>query len=136
MKQILVALALSALALSAQAQTTTNLAWRVTIESVTAGVTNTSQSTVRLDYGTKKEALLIDGLVKAHNDYVKGGGTATFEAWLKTDIKDRAKVYADAKQAADNAALLSKLTALLTSNLDLLSNADITSLTAIAAKLP
>lgn len=136
MKRFLLALAFTTCALTAKAQTTTNLAYRVTIETVTAGVTNSTQSTVRLDYGTKKEALMIDGLAKAYRDYVIAGGVATFEAWLKTDIKDRAREYSNAKIAVDNAAMAAKINTLLTTQSDLLSAAQLNQLIAIAALLP
>lgn len=82
----LLTLAIGLASLSASAQSTTNLAYRVTIEVVTAGVTNSTQSIIRLDDGTKREKFLIAGVISA---YEKSGSTNTFLNWLKTDIKDR-----------------------------------------------
>lgn len=135
MKQ-LVLLALTALALPCAAQTTTNLDLRIRVETVSGGVTNTVTTNFRYDYSTKKEALLIDGLALAFGKYRANGGTNDFGAWLRTDYRDRAKEYQDAKQREDNAALLAKLQALLLGNPDLLSAGDLSSLNTIAAKAP
>ena len=136
MKKLLIAIGLAAFTLSAQAQTTTNISYRVIVETVTAGVTNSVTTNFRYDYGTKKDALKVDGFALAFAQYKAAGGAQDFGGWLKIDIGDRAKAYQDAKQASDNAALLAKLQALLTTSPDLLSASDLTSLNTIAAKAP
>lgn len=132
MKTIIL-IALLAMPCVVSAQTTTNLQWKVTVETVVAGVTNSSNATLRFDYGNKKDALSVDGLAKAFGNTP---GAADFPAWLKQDVKDRAKAYSDVKLAADNAVLLAKLTTLLQSNPDLLTSGDLSSLATIAAKAP
>lgn len=136
MKTLLTILALAAFALTTKAQTTTNIAWRITIETVTAGVTNSVNTNFRWDASVKKDALKIDGVAYYFGQYVAGGGTDTFGQWLRTDVNDRAKTYSDAKVAADNAVIAAKIQTLLTSQSDLLSTAQLNQLAAIAALLP
>lgn len=137
MKILLVTLSIAASALIAQAQTVTNIAWRITIETGTVGgTTNSVNTNLRLDYGTAKDLTRINGFVYAWNQYKAGGGQSTLGDWLKTDQKDRADSYALVKQQADYLALVAKLSALLLQNPDLLSASDLTSLNTIAAKAP
>lgn len=135
MKPILAVIALVACSLVAQAQTTTNIAWRVTVETVVAGVTNSVNTNFRWDASVKKDALKIDGMAYYFGKYVQGGGTDTFGVWLRTDVNDRGKSYADAKQAVDNAALGATINLILTTQSDLLTVAEKNQLIAIAAKL-
>lgn len=124
-------------ALATNAQTTTNLAYRVTVETVTAGVTNSVNTNFRYDWGANtKDGLKIAGLAAAFATYRNGGGQSDFGGWLKQDISDRAKSYQDAKQAADNSALVTKLLSLILSNPDLLSASDLSNLNTISAKAP
>lgn len=137
MKKLLVLLALAAAMYATQAQTVTNIAYRVTIETGTVGgTTNSVVTNLRLDYGTAKDLVRINGFVYAWNGYKTGGGASLFGDWLKTDIKDRADSYAAVKAQADYTALVAKLTSLLMTNPDLLSASDLTSLNTIAAKAP
>lgn len=122
-----------------QAQTTTNIAYRITVETVTAGVTNSVNTNYRFDYGVKKDAFRVDGINLAYASYVTAQGTnavLTIGQWLKQQHNVLIDAYASQKQQADNQALLAKLTSLLTSNVDLLSASDLTSLNTIAAKAP
>lgn len=135
--KILLTLALLTVALAANAQTVTNLAYRVTVETGTVGgTTNSVNYNVRLDYGTAKDLTRINGLVYAWNQYQKSGGTNDLGTWLKQDVKDRSDSYATVKQQVDNAALLAKLQSLLLVNPDLLSASDLSSLNTIASKAP
>lgn len=136
MKTLLPLLIFCATVLGAHAQTTTNLAYKITVETVTAGVTNSVNTSFRYDASGKSDATKIDGYALAFAQYRANGGQQDFGGWLKIDTTDRARAYAVAKQQADNAALLAKLTALLTANTDLLSASDLTSLNTIAAKAP
>lgn len=136
MKRILALCLLCFTSVALKAQMTTNIAWRVTVETVSGGATNSVNTNFRYDYGTKKDALKVDGLVLAFNQYKANGGAQDFGGWLKIDVGDRAQAYAAVKQQADNAALVAKLSALLLSNPDLLSASDLTSLNTIAAKAP
>lgn len=139
MKRLLVILSISlaAFALTAKAQTVTNIAWRIQVERGTVGgSTNTTTTNFRYDYGTAKDLLKVNGFVFAWNQYQASGGTNDLNTWLKTDVSDRAKSYADVKTAADNTALVAKLTTLLLQNPDLLTASDLSSLNTIAAKAP
>lgn len=128
---------LAATALATSAQTVTNIAYRITVETGTVGVsTNSVNTNLRLDYGTSKDLTRINGFVYAWNGYKSGGGANTLGDWLKTDVKDRADSYAAVKQQADNSALVAKLSSLLLQNPDLLSASDLASLNTIAAKAP
>lgn len=123
--------------LTLKAQTVTNIAYRITVETGTVGgSTNSVNTNLRLDYGTNKDLTRINGFVFAWNAYKASGGTNTIGDWLKTDVKDRADAYAATKNVADNAALLARLQTLLMSNPDLLSASDLSNLQAIAAKAP
>lgn len=135
--KILLVLALAAFTFAAQAQTVTNLAFRITVETgAVGGTTNIVNTNLRLDYGTAKDLTRINGWVYAWNAYKVAGGTNDLGSWLKTDLKDRADSYAATKQAADYAGLVAKLTSLLLQNPDLLSASDLSSLTTIASKAP
>lgn len=136
MKKLLLTLGFLTAALTARAQTTTNIAYRVTVETVTGGVTNSAVTNFRYDASNASDAAKINGFALAFATYRAGGGSKDFGAWLKQDVTDRAKAYADAKAAADNAALLAKISALLLSNPDLLSASDLSNLATIAAKAP
>lgn len=137
MKTVIAIALLSISSLAAFGQTVTNIAWRVQVETGTVGgSTNTVTTNFRYDYGTAKDLLKINGYVFAWNQYQSSGGTNSLSAWLKTDVGDRAKSYADVKTAADNTVLLAKLQSLLLQNPDLLSASDLTSLNTIAAKAP
>lgn len=137
MKKVLSIAILAVAMVSATAQTVTNIAWRVQVETGTVGgTTNTTTTNFRYDYGTAKDLIKINGYVFAWSQYQASGGTNTLNSWLKTDVGDRAKAYGDVKTAADNTALLAKLQALLLQNPDLLSASDLTTLNTIAAKAP
>lgn len=140
MKTILAILALAAAVFTVQAQTTTNLDFRLQVETVTAGVTNKTTTNWRFDYGTKKDATRVDGANFAYAAYVTSLGTngvpLAFGPWWKRQDIALVDNYAQQKQQADNTVLLQKLTSLLTSNSDLLSNADLNNLATIAAKAP
>jgi hypothetical protein len=133
MKKLLTILAIVASPFVAQAQTTTNLIFRVQQQNVVAGVSTNIVDTANFtwDHATKKDALKIDGFL-----FGATGSPLAFVNWIKQDISDRAKAYSDVKLARDNAALAAKLTELLTKQTDLLSNADLNNLATIAAKLP
>lgn len=121
------------------AQSTTNIITRWTLEVITGGITNSQQLNLRWDYGTKREALLIDGLNFAYSSYLASQATntpASFHQWLRANYLSHVKNYADQKQDADNRETLRKLTILLTAESDLLSNADLNNLATIAAKAP
>lgn len=137
MKNLFAIAALTLYAIGVQAQTVTNIAWRVQVETGTiGGSTNTATTNFRYDYGTAKDLLKVNGYVYAWNQYKAAGGTNDLNTWIKTDVADRATSYAQVKQQADNAALLAKLQSLLLVNPDLLSASDLTSLNTIAAKAP
>jgi hypothetical protein len=137
MKTLLAIIALAACSLAVQAQTTTNLIFRVQEQHVTAVSTNiATTSNFTWDSATKKEKARVDGVVYAFRKYTIGGGTNLLVQWIRTDINDRGQEYANVKQRDDNALVLSKLTALLTTDVDLLTNADLSNLATIAAKIP
>lgn len=132
MKTILAVIALAVCSLVAQAQTTTNLIFRVQEQHVNGAVSNiVDTANYTWTYTVKKEGLKIDGF--RHGAL---GSPLTFVLWIKQDINDRAKAYADAKQAVDNAALLAKLQSLLGPNVDLLTAQDLSDLNTIANKAP
>lgn len=133
----LILLALLVLTLAAKAQTVTNIAWRITVETGTVGgATNSVNSNIRLDYGVAKDLTRINGWVFAWNAAKASGNTNILGDWIKTDTKDRSDQYAAVKQASDNTALVQKLTSLLLQNPDLLSASDLSNLNTIAAKAP
>lgn len=133
MKKLLT-IAASLFAAVAFAQSVTNLSFRVTVEVVTAGVTNSSVANLRLDRVNNKENLLTDGALDAFTKYRVAGGVLALDAWLRQDVRDRLMEYAKAKFQADNAALIAKITQLLTSQTDLLTVGDLNNLTTIGAK--
>lgn len=139
--QILAILALIAASLAAQAQTTTNVTVRWTVETVTANVTNSVNTSLRLDYGTRtKDSIRIDGLSFAYANYLATLSTndvpLAFGPYMKAYYTTIIDSYAKQKQAGDNAAMAAKITQLLTQQSDLLSNADLNNLATIAAKAP
>lgn len=140
MKTLIAILTLAASAFVSKAQTTTNIAIRFTVETVTAGVTNSTPTNFRWDYGNKKEALRVDGLNFAYSHYVSTFGTnaptLNFNQWMKANYTDFVQGYASQKQQADNVIILQKLTVLLNGNTDLLTQSDLNNLATIAAKAP
>lgn len=117
-----------------QAQSVTNIVWRVQVETGTVGgTTNTVTTNWRWDYGGAKDMTRVNGYVFAYNN---SKSTNTLNQWIKTDVADRADSYAAVKASADYQALLAKISSLLLSNPDLLSASDLTSLNTIAAKAP
>lgn len=135
MKKLFIIIGLLTAGFTAQAQTT-NLIYKVTVEVVTAGVTNSSNATLKLDNAVKRDAFLIAGVGAAFAKYAADGGALAFDNWLKTDIKDRLAEYGKVKAALDNEATAAKINSLLTLNPDLLSTADVNNLATIAAKAP
>lgn len=133
MKTLLLSLTLLTCSVSTQAQSITNLVAKFTVN----GTTN---ATLTLDgVASKKDAALIAGTVFAYGSYVTAQGTnavVAYDSWLKQNYKDFLTGYAQQKQQSDNAALLAKLTVLLTANTDLLTAGDLSNLAAIAAKAP
>ena len=137
MKIIITLALLTTSAFVAQAQTVTNIAWRITVETGTVGgSTNSVNSNLRLDYGVAKDLTRINGWVFAWNSAKASGNTNILGDWIKVDTKDRSDSYAAAKQANDYTALVAKLSSLLLQNPDLLSAGDLSSLNTIAAKAP
>ena len=135
----LIALALIGLAaLAAQAQTTTNVVIRATVETVTAGVTNSTSATLRLDAGgSKRDVFAVNGLVSAFAKYrANASNTKTFDQWLKQEALDQAEAYGRTAQQEAIATTAANIQKLLTQYPDLLSNADLNNLTTIAAKAP
>lgn len=139
-KLLLIAL-LTAGAFVANAQTTTNVIFTITQEKVSGGATNATTLSFSFDQSSKKGIARVDGLNFAYGTYAATFGTNVvtdnFKQWLKneviTPITDN---YSQQKQQADNAALLQKLTSLLTANIDLLTAGDLSNLQAVAAKAP
>ena len=136
MKNFLLITGLLLAGFSTQAQSVTNLAFRVTVEVVTAGVTNSTQSSIRLDDGVKRDKYLLNGALHGYAQYLATGGTNSLEKFLQQDIKDRLAEYGKVKAALDNQTTAQKITTLLTLNPDLLSSADLNNLATIAAKAP
>lgn len=130
MKTLLLLALLALGAFTVQAQT--NVAYRITVDGVS---TSWSYDAA----GTKKDIARIDGLKFAYGVYVTTQGTNTVLAmgpWLKQQHVFLIDDYSSQKQRADYAALLAKLTSLLTANADLLNAGDLSSLNTIAAKAP
>lgn len=135
MKAILLLLLLT---LSASAQLVTNIAVRVTADVVNIGVsTNSTQTTLNLKADIAKDRVLIDGVAWDYFSARSNGQTNSFDFYLaRVKIKDDFKITADAKNRAESAATLEKLTRLLTTEIDLLTAGDLSSLSTIAAKAP
>ena len=135
MKRLLL-FTLLTLSFSASAQTVTNISCRITTTTIVTGVsTNTAQTTVNLDVANAKEKAMIDGAAFMYAAARVNGETATFDSWLsKTHWKDQLKADSDAYNRTQNQAILDKLATLLTTQIDLLSASDLSSLNTIAAK--
>lgn len=132
MKKLLLTPVLILAAVLAQAADT-NLSIRVTATVV--GV-STNQTTVNWDASIAKEKIKIDGGIWMWNR-AKPGETNTLDFYLaKTFINDAFKAAADAKNRSESAVTLQKLTTLLTTDLDLLTAGDLSSLATIANKAP
>ena len=137
----LIAFAVLLGALTLRAQTTTNIAYRIQVETVTAGVTNTVNTAWRFDaLGTKRDQVNLNGILYAYGVYcaslAEGETPLSLGLWLKRQHFALIENYANQKQAADNSVIAQKIATLLIANSDLLSNADMNNLQQIAAKLP
>ena len=134
MKTLLIAI-LTLAALSAGAQSVTNITVKITVEIAGVG-TNSSSIKLQQD-GTAKESRLVDGNVWYYN-YAKSNGltTNTFDGWLKDEAKTRLQLHADEKAVNDNQITAQKVSTILTTQPDLLSAAQKNQLATIAALLP
>lgn len=132
MKKLITIALLAASAFVAQAQT--NIAYRITVNGQ-----NTSWSYD--SGGTKKDQARIAGIIYAYGVYTNSLFTASptntplaIGPWLKQQHTVLIDSYCNQKQAADNAAILANITALLTVNTDKLLASDLSALAAIAEK--
>lgn len=134
MKTLLLAIAIVAFGLTAQAAVT-NVTYRVTVE--IAGV-GTNQVTTKFQQdGSNKDERTVTGLVWYWINIYKGlnGGTNTFENWAaKEGLKDMVQTYIDLKAESDFAQLAQDVAFVLKKKPDALSASDITAAQAIAAK--
>jgi hypothetical protein len=123
---------------AAQAQSTTNVVIKATVEVVTAGVTNSTSSTLRYDAGgSKRDIFAANGLISAFGKYrANAANTKTFDAWLKQEYGDHAEAYGRVYQQEQISTTAAAIQKLMTQFPDLLSNADLNNLTTIAAKAP
>jgi hypothetical protein len=131
MKKLLL-LGLLALPFAVSAQTT-NVNIRAQVNGVNA--------IVNLDAtGNKKDQNRIAGVVYAYGVYTNslavGETPLAMEVWLRGKFIALVDDYASQRQASDNAATAAKINTLLTQQSDLLSNAQLAQLAAIAALLP
>lgn len=104
-------------------------------------MTNTVSTNWRFDWvDGSKDGNRINGISFAYKVYTNSLSTndtaLAIGPWLKRQHMVLIDDYAAQKQNADNAATLAKLTSLLTSNGDLLSKSDLSTLQSIAAKAP
>jgi hypothetical protein len=123
-------------ALPLAAQTTTNIQVTVKVTVTQAGVsTNIASSVLNLDPVTPKDLLRINGASFSYYQARANGFTNTLDFFLaKQEFSDVLKADSDALNRANNTVTLGKITTLLTTQLDLLSASDLSSLTTIAAK--
>lgn len=141
MKLKLILLAALALTYSASAQTSTNVVFRVTVETVTGGVTNSVQSTLRLEgAGTEPEVFAVNGLLTAYEQNVAANGenAPTFPLFLRQEIRDQVvKPYAKVVQdAAKKALAVDTIPTIIANQWENLTQAQKNQLAAIAAAFP
>lgn len=137
--KILLALLLSSVALAAQ--TTTNLVFRITVETVAAGVTNGVNTTLRLDSNnTDFDTFALAGLAQAYAANIVANGTnaPTYGIFLRTELKDQfVRQY---KKAAEDKAkqslAIERVPTIISDKWDLLTTAQRNQLAAIAAAFP
>lgn len=141
MKKLLALLVLLTLGtVVSQAQITTNVTLKWTISYVTATNTNTVNATFNINPGTaNRDTNRGLGLTYAYNAYTNSLGTNhlsadPFETWIKKNYTALVDNYSSQAQSAVNAITAQKITLLLTSESDLLSNSDLSNLATIAAK--
>lgn len=140
MKTTLSILFLVLLASFAEAQTTTNIAFRISVETVTAGTTNTVNTTLRLDYGTAAEAFSIDGFALGHAQNIAANGTnaPTFGVYMRQELKDQLVRPASrvAQDRVKQASAVDKIPTIIANQWDNLTQAQKNQLAAIAAAFP
>ena len=110
---------------------TTNITFRVVVDVVSGGVTNSTTVSTRLDGSTQRDVDRLAGLQWA---YAANPGTNTIGTWCRTMVTDAVDSIRRAKLQADNAALAAQIQQLLTSQQDLLSAQDLSNLRTIGAK--
>lgn len=138
MKKYLVIIA-CLLGFPSQAQTFTNVTLKLTVDRVTAGITNSVSSNIKLEgTGSKRDMLRVDGLVHGFKIYKDGSGDTitVFDGWLKQHLVDMIDEHSKRKQEENNRNMLNKIVEIVTKNPDLLTAGDISSLSTIAAKNP
>lgn len=137
----LILIAALALSYSASAQSITNIAFRVTVETVSAGVTNSVQSTVRYEgAGSEQDVFAVNGLAAAYEQNVVANGVnaPTFSIFLRQEIRDQvvkpnSKV---AQDAAKKALAVDNIPNIIANQWENLTQAQKNQLAAIAAAFP
>lgn len=140
MKTLLLTLLLAAATLAADAQTTTNLVFRVTVETVTGGVTNSVNSTLRLDNSNESEAFAIAGFADAYsaNVALNGGAAPSFQVFLRQELRDQfvRPVSRTAQDKAKQALAVDKIPTIIATQWENLTPQQRNQLAAIAAAFP
>jgi hypothetical protein len=141
MKKLLITIAAVASLYQAEAQTVTNIAFRVTVETVTAGVTNSVNSTVRYEgAGSEQDVFAVNGLAVAYAKNVEANGVnaPTFPVFLRQDIRDQVvRPYSKAAQdAAKKALAVDTIPTIIANQWENLTQQQKNQLAAIAAAFP
>ncbi len=137
----LILLAALALSYSASAQSITNVAFRVTVETVTAGVTNSVQSTLRLEgAGSEPDVFGVNGLLTAYAQNVAANGenAPSIQNFLRQEIRDQVvKPYSKVAQGAAKQSLaVDKIPTIIANQWENLTTQQKNQLAAIAAAFP
>ncbi len=141
MKHLLSFLTFLTFAAVAAAQTTTNIAVRVTVETITGGVTNAANAIARYDYGSSTaDTLTVDGLALSYADNVRVNGVNAplFPAFIRQEIKDlfRSQYLKPAADAQKRATAVQNVPTIIANQWENLTVAQKSQLQAIAAAFP
>jgi hypothetical protein len=141
MKTLLILAALAMGLAQAGAQTVTNITFRVSVETVTGGVTNTVNTPLRLEgAGSESDVFGVNGLLNAYalNVAANGENAPTLGVFLRQEIKDQViRPYSKvAQDAAKKALAVDTIPTIIANQWENLTQQQKNQLAAIAAAFP
>lgn len=140
-KYLLILIASIAFGFNADAQSVTNIAFRITVETISGGVTNSVNANYRLEgAGSESDVFGVNGLVAAWdlNRVANGDNAPTFPVFLRQEIRDQVvRPYAKVVQDdAKKALAVDKVPLIIANQWENLTQQQKNQLAAIAAAFP
>lgn len=134
--KILLSIGILLTAFISRAADTTNIIFKVTVERVISGVTNSANTSFNVvPTGSQKDVARVNGLAWQYASARALGETNSFDNWIsKTQLKDWTTILGDAYNRSIQQSTAEKLTLGLSTGA--YSDADVATLTTISLKAP